>query len=244
MSDWGALSWPAVADAVRERPLALLPFGAIEEHGPHLPLDTDVVLADALAERIAAASGLLRLPTIPLGQVWSLARFPGSLSVSDHTLVSIVADLAPGLARNGVRGLVLLTAHLGNVAALHAASRLLSERELLPALVVAYPGLREAGAEVREAPESHPSIMHADELETSMMLAVAPERVDMDRAVAEYPVYPPHFGSAPIRWDALDRSGVFGDATASTAEKGERLLELITAAAGEMIDSWREEVLG
>lgn len=243
MSEWGALSWPDVAGAVADRPVAILPFGAIEEHGPHLPLDTDVVLADALAERIAAAAHLLRLPTIPLGQVWSLAHFPGSLSVSDDTLVSIVCELASGLARNGVRAVVLLTAHLGNVAALRSASRRLAEQQSLPALALAYPGLREAASEVREAAESHPSIMHADELETSMMLAVAPERVTMERAVAEYPLYPPHFESAPIRWDTFNRSGVFGDATAASAEKGEQLLQFVTKAAAETIASWRAEVL-
>jgi len=239
---WGDLRWPELAATVADRPVALLPFAAIEEHGPHLPLDTDVVLADALAQRIADAAALMRLPTMPYGQVWSLEHFPGSLSVRDATLVALVEDLARGLERAGVRGLVLLSGHLGNATALRTAGRVLHERGSLPALALTYPGLREAAADVREAPESHPAIMHADELETSMMLAVAPDRVAMDRAVAEYPDYPAHFDSAPVRWDTVSRSGVFGDATAATAEKGHRLLEAVVRAAVELIDGWRAEL--
>ena len=140
---WAELRWPDVKDATADRSVALLPFGAVEEHGPHLPLGTDIVIADALADRICAAAGLLRLPTMPYGQVWSLAHFPGSLTVRDELLVGLITDLADGLRRGGVTGLVLLTAHLGNVAALRAASRVLADTGGLPAIVLAYPGLDE-----------------------------------------------------------------------------------------------------
>jgi creatinine amidohydrolase len=239
---WAALRWPEVAEATRARPVALLPFGAVEEHGPHLPLGTDIDVADALADRICAAASLIRLPTMPYGQVWSLAQFPGSLSVSDEILIGLVTDLADGLRRGGVTGLVLFTAHLGNVAALRAASRALADAGGLPALTLAYPGLDQVAPLVAESPRSHPSIMHADELETSVMLALHPLRVDMDRAVAEYPEYPADFGMAPVRWDQLSRSGVFGDATAATAEKGEKIVSHVVATACEVISTWRDRV--
>jgi creatinine amidohydrolase len=242
MTDWSALSWDEVRDAVAARPFALLPFGAIEEHGPHLPLGTDSYLADQLATRIAERAELLRLPTMPYGQVWSLGRFPGTLSVRDETLVALIADLADGLERSAVRGLVMFSAHLGNAAALRAASRRLEEAGSLPAIALTYPGLREIAAQVRESPESHPSIVHADELETSLMLALAPERVEMSRAVAEYPDYPAHFDATPMRWDTLSRSGVFGDPTTASAAKGERIAEHVIDTAVSLIAAWREGI--
>jgi creatinine amidohydrolase len=242
MTEWAGLRWPEVEAATDERPVALLPFGAVEEHGPHLPLGTDITIADDLADRICAAAGLLRLPTMPYGQVWSLAHFPGSLTVRDEVLIGLITDLADGLRRGGVSGLVLFTAHLGNVAALRTASRALADSGGLPAIALAYPGLDEVAADVSESPRSHPSIMHADELETSVMLAVDPRSVDMDRAVAEYPKYPPDFGLAPSRWDALSTSGVFGDATVASAEKGGKIIDHVVTRACEVIEAWRWRV--
>jgi creatinine amidohydrolase len=242
MRSWADLHWPDVGDATRAGAVALLPFGAVEEHGPHLPLGTDIDLAGTLADMICKAAGLIRLPTMPYGQVWSLAHFPGSLSVRDEILVGLIADLADGLRRGGVTGLVLFTAHLGNVTALRTATRVLADAGGLPAIALAYPGLEQIAGEVLDSPRSHPSIMHADELETSLMLALHPEKADMNRAVTEYPEYPPDFGVAPVRWDTLSRSGVFGDATAATAEKGERLVEHVVTTACEVIQAWRDRV--
>jgi creatinine amidohydrolase len=242
VTSWAALRWPEVKDATRSRPVALLPFGAVEEHGPHLPLGTDIEVAGDLADRICAAAGLIRLPTMPYGQVWSLAHFPGSLSVRDEVLIALITDLAEGLRRSGVTGLVLFTAHLGNVTALRAAARSLADTGALPAIALAYPGMEQVAESVSDSPRSHPSIMHADELETSVMLALHPENVGMDLAVAEYPEYPPDFGMAPSRWDTLSRSGVFGDATAATADKGVRIVEHVVAAACEIIGAWRSRV--
>jgi creatinine amidohydrolase len=242
VTSWASLRWPEVHDATRNRPVALLPFGAVEEHGPHLPLGTDIDLADALADRICAAAGLIRLPTMPYGQVWSLARFPGSLSVRDEILTGLVTDLADGLRRGGIAGLVLFTAHLGNVAALRAASRALADAGGLPAIVLAYPGIDQVAGSVSSSPRSHPSIMHADELETSVMLALNPQSVDMDRAVAEYPEYPPDFGTTPMHWDEISRSGVFGDATAASAGKGDKIVAHVVATACQLIAAWRDRV--
>ena len=243
MVRWQDLTWPEVGRTVSETPIALLPFSAIEEHGPHLPLGTDALAAGSLASLICDAADVIELPVMPYGQVWSLEHFDGSLSVSDDTLISLVLELAQGLERVGVKGLVLLSAHLGNAAALKKASRALEERGGIPALVLTYPGLSAVAREVREAPESHPAIMHADELETSIMLALHPDQVRMDDAVAEYPEYPPHFDVAAVRWDTVSDSGVFGDATAATPAKGEALVSRVVDAAASLISEWKRVVL-
>jgi creatinine amidohydrolase len=82
--------------------------------------------------------------------------------------------------------------------------------------------------------------MHADELETSIMLALRDDVVRMDRAVTEYPDYPAHFDVAPVRWDTISETGVFGDATAATAEKGRRIVDHVMATAVRLITAWKE----
>ena len=236
MTPWGEFTWPDLPSAVREHRVALLAFGAVEEHGPHLPLATDNLVAEHLAQRLADEVGLLRLPTVPYGQVWSLEGFPGSLSVGDAALVALITDLARGLVRDDVRGLVLLSAHLGNAAALKRASRELEET--LPALPLTYPGLGEISERVRQTPDSRPGIMHADEIETSIMLHVAPDQVRMDQARAEYPQYPADFDVAPMRWDSVSDSGVFGDPSAATAEKGAAVLDHVIGEARRLINAW------
>lgn len=242
MTRWSDLTWPEIGDAVARTPWVLLCLGAVEEHGPHLPLGTDILAAEAFSGRLAEAADLIELPVMPYGQVWSLEHFDGSLSISDSTLAAVITDLADGLGRAGARGLVLFSAHLGNAAAMKTATRMLAERGGLPAIALTYPGLAAVAAEVAESPRSHPAIMHADELETSIMLALRGDVVDMDRAVSEYPEYPPHFDVAPVRWDTVSTTGVFGDATAATAEKGHRIVDHVVATATEMITAWKESL--
>lgn len=242
MTRWQDLSWPEVVGAVARSPYAVLPFGAIEEHGPHLPLGTDAMAAESLCALIAERADLLELPVMPYGQVWSLEHFDGSLSVSDATLVAMITELAGGLQRVGVKGLVLLSAHLGNAAALKKATRALEESGGLPVIALTYPGLASVATQVRESPESHPGIMHADELETSIMLALHGDVVRMGAAVSEYPEYPAHFDVGAVRWDTVSDSGVFGDATAATAEKGEVIIDHVVTTAVELIAGWKAEI--
>lgn len=239
MVRWNDLTWPEVQDAVAATPFALLSLGAVEEHGPHLPLGTDTFAAEAFSGRIAEAAGLIELPVLPYGQVWSLEHFDGSLSISDETLVALITEIAGGLERVGVKGLVLYSAHLGNTAAMKKAARALEERGGLPAISMAYPGLAAVSAQVRESAQSHPTIMHADELETSILLALRGDVVHMDRAVAEYPEFPSYFDSAPVRWDTVTTSGVFGDATVATAAKGELIVDHVVRTAAAIITEWK-----
>lgn len=242
MTRWSDLTWPQLRPAVERTPWVLLCLGAVEEHGPHLPLGTDTLAAESFSALVAEAADLIELPVLPYGQVWSLEHFDGSLSISDATIVALVTELAGGLQRVGVRGVVLFSAHLGNAAAMRRASRVLAETGGLPALVMTYPGLAAVAAQVREAPESHPSIMHADEIETSVLLALHPSAVRMDLAVSEYPEYPSYLDSAPLRWDALSASGVFGDATAATADKGRLVVDHVVATAAQLVRDWKEGV--
>lgn len=240
---WADLAWTGIEEAVRRQPVVLLPLGAIEEHGPHLAVGADWFAADALGELLAAEADLMLMPTLPYGQVWSLEHFPGSLSVRDDTLVALICDIARGLRASGVQGLALLSAHLGNSDVMKTVARTLHEQDVLPVIALTYPGLAEIEREIADSPRSHPSIMHADELETSVLLALAPDHVDMTQAAADYPEYPSDFDVAPIRWDTISVSGVFGDPTVATIEKGERIVTHVVRTAAALIKDWRERVL-
>ena len=111
----------------------------------------------------------------------------------------------------------------------------------LPVLHLDYPHLEALAAEHMESEPAGPGFYHADEVETSMMLALAPESVRLDRARPEYPDFPPLFGSEPMKLSAFNRSGVFGDPRPATAQKGEALIAGIAAESTRLIGLWRAE---
>lgn len=238
--EWARLTWEESAEAVKRRPFAILPLGAIEEHGPHMTLDSDCRAAASFAARVAAESECILLPTVPYGQVWSLKGFPGSLTVSNETLTALLVDICSSLGTKGFKGVVGLTAHLGNVTAMRLAARALYDSERIPLLSLFYPGLDEIAARVCESRRAHPSIVHADEIETSLLLALAPECVNMSKAVSEYPVLPPDFELRAVPWDGLSKTGVFGDPTRASVEKGHSMLEHVTAKVVSLIQAFKD----
>jgi creatinine amidohydrolase len=218
------------ARALQAAALAVLPLGAVEAHGDHLPLGTDNVLAERLAHRYVAALPVpaVLLPVLPFGPMWSTERFPGSLPIGRATLVHILLDLARGLARQGVRVLAVVNGHYGNREAMTEASRTLHDEGLF-LLGFTYPGGDAEAARVRETKVARAGYMHACEIETSFMLALAPEHVALDAAVANYPAFPDSFDVLPERWDAFSPSSVLGDPRAATADKGEAILAVVLA---------------
>jgi len=241
-TEWTKLTWEEAAQEVRRHPFAVLPLGAVEEHGPHMTLGSDCRAAETFAARIAAETDCILLPAIPYGQVWSLKGFPGSLTISNETLVAMLFEVCESLGSKGFRGVVCVTGHLGNVNALKLASRRLFDAGSTPLLSLFYPGLEEIAARVCESRRAHTSIIHADEIETSLLLALAPECVDMARAVSEYPAFPPDFESRAMPWDSLSKTGVFGDATKASAEKGQVMLDYVAAKAAELIQSFKKSL--
>jgi creatinine amidohydrolase len=224
----GALVWREIA--ARPPRLAIVPLGATEQHGPHLPFATDTLVADALAARLAARlDGAVALPALPLGCSREHMAFPGTLDLEPETLVAVVGDCLRSLARHGVGEALVFSAHGGNVATLRAA---------LPALAAAAPGIRIAAAtdlaaltarlhaeaaRFGVAPEA--AGHHAGEVETSIMLAIHPELVRSDAFaagckaatdVAQEIFYP------DLRRHAPD--GVVGDPRGAAALRGVRYL--------------------
>lgn len=216
------------------RPVLVLPIGAIESHGDHLPAGTDNILAARMAEELArvvdGATPMLRMPVLPFGQVWSLGDAPGSFGISNETVTRAIVEIAQSAKAKGLSVVAVINCHLGNANAIRDAQRIMREQGVTIANFF-YPGAASVIAEVREKPEAHPAFMHADEIETSYMLHLAPDAVDMTNAVANYPVFPEDFGTIAYRWMEFSESPVLGDACAATAEKGRKIL---TAVLGNM----------
>jgi creatinine amidohydrolase len=218
--------------ALAKRPVLVLPIGAVESHGAHLPAGTDNILAGRMAEELSrtvdGATPLLRLPVLPFGQVWSLADAPGSFGISNETVTRAIVEIARAGKAKGLSVMVVVNGHLGNANAIRDAQRIMREEGFTIANFF-YPGAGAVIDAVREKPEAHPAFMHADEIETSYMLHLSPEAVDMEKAIANYPVFPEDFGAVAYRWTEFSESPVLGDATAATAEKGARILAAVLA---------------
>jgi creatinine amidohydrolase len=216
----------ARAEIAGGRRTVVVPFGAFEQHGPHLPLDTDAILGDRLGALVAERLDALCAPTVRLGCSEHHLAFAGTLSLRAETLQMIVRDLVESLARHGFRRVVLLPTHGGNERPLHAAAGaarrdgvtifVASLRAAVDALVAV------AGARGVSAGEVGG---HAGELETSLMLALTP-RLVRDAAVAEPGYTGPLDDAATAVFfekgvDALAANGVLGDPRRASADAGQ-----------------------
>ncbi len=232
MLDLAACAWTDVRDRLAHGPtVAVLPFGALEQHGPHLPLETDTRQAQEIARRISEQCDAVLLPAVAYGNTWGNAAYPGTVSLSGETVTAICRDIASSLEASGFALLVVVNGDYGNRLPLHRAADENAAAGRMPMLVIDYPGLVEIGDRVKESPWAAPGLCHADEIETSMMLALSPENVRPDRLEACYPELPADFGLRPQALAPLSPTGVFGDPRPATAEKGEQILAHVSGEA-------------
>lgn len=236
MIDAYTTPWTDVRERIeRGRTVAVLPFGALEEHGPQLPLGTDTIVAVHAARRLAHHLDALLLPAVSYGDTWATSGYPGTVSLSPATVTAIVVDIGRAVAGFGVRGLIVVNGDFGNRVPIATAVRAL-EAEGIPVLQLDYPGMDEAIASVRESTPVVAFMNHAEEIETSMVLAAMPQTVHPDRYAPEYPQLPVDFGLRPMRLHEVSASGVFGDPSTATAEKGEALYEAVLAASIPIVE--------
>lgn len=213
-----------VEAAVKEFPVAILPLGATEQHGHHLPLGVDVFLAEGISRILAERTNALLLPTLPFGYSWVWREIPGTVSLQQHHVEAVIKDVAHSVARYGIKMLVLVNGHDANNASMKYATRELADELDIPVVYLFYPNLEEVLKEHCESPTWH-GMVHACEFETSLMQVLKPELVNMEKAVSEYPDRPKLYGKTSISLGDLSKSGVYGDATKASKEKGEKMLE-------------------
>lgn len=185
------MTWPQVERAVAKgATTVLLPLGATEQHGPHLPLGTDTFRAAALAAGVAAMPGILVAPALPFGCSDEHSGFAGLIGVDHATLAQVIVDCGWRMAAWGVRRLLLLSAHGGNEQALEmACSRLHALASGLEVVVLPCSGLSALHAIAAADGITADAVgLHAGDGETSEMLALRADLVRMERAVAGPPV--------------------------------------------------------
>ena len=216
--------------------LLVLPLGAHEHHGPHLPFETDTIIADAVADRLVAALGtepVTVLPAEPVGYSREHMDFGGTRTLRYDEAVERWCAIGERAARRGLRRMMLLNAHGGNAPLMSVVAQELRVRANL--LCVTTSWTRHGNPASVVGSDEKAFGIHGGDIETSLMLAVAPERVDMaaarrhdslQRRLAERHELLRAYGPHAFGWTMRDLSptGVAGDASAATREKGERLL--------------------
>ncbi len=223
--------------------IAVLPVSAIEVHGNHMPCSTDILLATGVVKKIVRKlkADVILLPTIEYGQVWSLGDFPGSLNVTTPVLTQFIADIGRSLYRHGTRTFILFQGHLGNAPAVKAASRIFyDEFPDMKVFVFGSIGIDKA-FDVLTTPRSHKTYLHGCEIETSMLMYLHPDKVDLSKAVVNYPDYPPDFDFTPSPWSTVTKTAVLGDPTAATVEKGKALVEAAVDNISTILNGYWEE---
>lgn len=247
--DWRNMAWTDFEDLDPDRTVALLPVGAIEQHGPHLPVAVDALIAERIA-RLAAAqvtgdATILILPTQQVGKSTEHLSYPGTLTLCSETLTRLWTEIGESVARAGVRKIVFLNAHGGQPQVMEIVARALRVRCGMVAVAanwwsVGYP-------EELVTPEERRHGIHAGQVETAMMLHLAPELVRMDRAQDFIPAMVEieglfkrlrMVGPMQIGWMAQDvhPEGAAGNAAAATAELGRAIVETVTARWAELLE--------
>jgi creatinine amidohydrolase len=232
------MTWEEARDLERARTIAVLPVGAIEAHGPHLPLATDGVIAEAMARDGAArleARGIpaVVLPLLPYTAAGFAADFPGTISAGPEAVTAIVVDVARSISRHGFRALAIANAHLDPVhlASLHSAR----ESAAAEAVPVVFPDLTKKPWGSRLTDEFRSGACHAGRFEGSIVLAARPELV-RDAVRRGLPANPASLSTA-IREgkrtfeEAGGARAYFGDPAAASAEEGRATI----AALGEIL---------
>lgn len=222
-----------LADAAPD--MALLPIGATEQHSHHLPCCTDTMVADYVCDRIAEGLSIWRLPTLPISISHMHRGSAGSVWVTNDTLVRLVKDIVLSVRYQGIRKVVIANFHGGNFIVRPVVQDLNRDYEDMTVILL------EPQVDTSDIFE-HPSPMpHAEEAETSSILAIAPELVHMELASDETPPYTQsHLLYAPIR--KLGKHGCWGTPTAATAEKGRRALQRRIDASVKFIEQTFAEV--
>jgi creatinine amidohydrolase len=252
---WADLATTDFAALDLSRAIAVLPVAATEQHGPHLPLsvDTDLVngVVQAALPHLPAELPALFLPTQTVGLSPEHARFAGTLTLKAETVIRLWTDIGESVAASGVKKLVLLNAHGGQVGVMDIVARDLRARLGMLVYSVSWFNLPLHDAQGRDvnalfSPKEHRFGVHAGEVETSMILALRPDLVRMDRAqdfhssaqdrAERFPILG-NGKSAKLGWQMQDYNpqGAAGNAAAAKAEKGQALLDVSGRALAQLL---------
>jgi creatinine amidohydrolase len=235
------LTWRQAADLLHADTVVVLPLGAeSKEHGPHLKLSNDAIISEYLARRVMDVSDVVVMPSFSYHHYPAFIEYPGSTSLSLETARAFTVDAVMGIARFGPRRFYVLNTGISTSRALEPAARQLATQGILLTYTDLAGRLDRLSAPIRQEEGG----THADEIETSMTLYVAPASVDMRRAVKEYSP-----SSGPLQLTrrrglpgTFSESGVWGDPTLATRDKGRIIVEGLVTGILDDIEALRRAI--
>lgn len=244
---YNRLTWAEMNDAIEMQKVILLPTGSTEQHGRHLPLDVDVFLAESVCLEVGRRipDKVLVLPPIAYGLNLHHIDFPGTIHIEPDVFINFCLNITKSVAYHGFKKILLVNGHGSNTPLIDLIARktVLETNSICGALGY-FPLAMEAFNQIKKSEV----MAHADEFETSLYLHLAPERVQMDKAVADDDVRGEYVSSDsiysnPVRfndfWGRWTQTGVHGDATVATPETGEVIFEAAVNGMIEVVKEWQ-----
>jgi creatinine amidohydrolase len=248
---WNELSWPQVDAQNRDTPV-VIPLGSCEQHGHHLPVFVDTIQVQAVAEQVEKAmrDRILMLPAIWIGSSHHHIDYPGTISLPPELYTSLIKHIVLSVLRAGFKRLFFLNGHGGNeIPVGQALAALVAESDHADDAYLAVASWWAVGRDALESGKvglTTPGISHACEVETSMMLAIRPDLVDMSKATEPGPVLSSKWfnfeygGKVGVyrRYHRLSPSGNMGASKAATSEKGDAMLAGVVADVVRFLDEF------
>jgi creatinine amidohydrolase len=235
----GNLAWTEAKKYLNDTTIVVIPLGAeSKEHGPHLLLKNDWLIAEYLKRQIAHDQAVVIYPTINYHYYPAFLEYAGSTSLRMETAYSMLVDICRVISAHGPKKFYILNTGVSTLVPLKVAKEILATQGIL----MTYTDILHVGGEAEKKIKQQPAGTHADEIETSMMLYIAPETVDMKKAARDIPK---NDGPGPLTLDSANAfgryspTGIYGDATLATKEKGKILVEAMVTGINEEINALR-----
>lgn len=231
-----SLTWLAAREVLNADTIVVLPMGAAaKEHGPHLRLDNDLIIAEFMAKEILHRCDVVVAPTINYSYYPAFVEYPGSTSLSAQTACNMVVEICQSLARFGPARFYVANTGISTIKPLKAAAEILVKEGVL----LTFTDLHRAFAACAEFSEQEGG-SHADEIETSLMLAIAPDCVDPGKAARDFDAGAQgRLSPDPNTEFSYSPSGVWGDATLASVEKGRKIVEYLIKQLVDDIEDLR-----
>jgi creatinine amidohydrolase len=222
-----------ITEALKETNTVIVPLGSIEQHGPHLPVGTDILIPTTVAEHVAERARVLVAPPIYYGNSLSMIDMKGVFTVTPDTLAGLLLDLCKSFSNQGFKKIVFINGHGGNKQVLSFIGQ--KAHIETGALIVRIDWWDIASEEISKICER--GVVHADEGETSMMLACRPELVNIKKATKDYTSdrltreltrgKPKNMPQVYVPFQKWSKTGLMGDATKASVRKGEKIMEAV-----------------
>jgi creatinine amidohydrolase len=246
-----AYSWEEISEMDKENKIILIPLGSTEQEGTHLPLGVDTYVAEALANEVAAATGALVGPTLPVGYSEWFLEFTGTISLKMETFTQVVREYCNSLVHHGFKKFIFVNGHGGNGPGVDIVARELKfDKDVEIAMVFIWKIANSLANDIPGLKEK--AFRHAGELMTSLMLYLHPDTVTMKRAKVEFvrsnkPPFEAKSSLGPAEFKGIEishydkaknltASGIMGDPLASTAQNGKILFDHIKSYLIEMVN--------